>query len=80
MNINYINLYRTFVTNGYLAAGFTAEDVAASGGVEKLRSRLHDFAALMLMEEGGVYQSLQEARQQLAREMEEVGKGHVETS
>jgi len=55
MNINYINLYRTFVTNGYLAAGFTAEDVAASGGVEKLRSRLHDFAALMLMEEGGVY-------------------------
>lgn len=46
---SHLATYLQFVNFGYSSAGFTRDDVAANGGVEKLQGKLHDFAAYELM-------------------------------
>lgn len=42
--------YIIYVDKGHTAAGFTDADLARNGGFDRLRAKLHDFAAFDLME------------------------------
>ena len=47
-------LYMTYLLDGHEKAGITRGDIAACGGYDRLRARLHDDAAFEVMSQLGL--------------------------